>query len=226
MIKQLLLALCAASAVTAYGQITLVTSSAALTVTDTISWAGIAANPTSPFVIGTTGGSTATVSHSGTGNFTRYVQGSSWGGNFLDDEVLLGNPDAASGKLRIDLANLIDGAGFQIQSDYYGAFTAQIDAFDSVGNLLGSVSRVGNSTGDGDGSAIFLGFSRAFLDVDYFDVYLTAGVGGVPGDFSINNVLIGNAAPLGAVPEPSTYGLLGAAALLAGVALRRRFVRK
>lgn len=98
-----------------------------------------------------------------------------------------------------------------------------IQAFDGMGNSLGLVtnSQLGIE---------FLGLTTASGQnvIRGLSFYIT---GSEPAGFAIDNVTFGSARELvnppgqGAVPEPSTYGIFGAIALLGVVALRRRMAK-
>jgi hypothetical protein len=218
-----LLSLLVLSAGVAFAQTSLVTSSAALNPNDSVDWSQFAgATVPSGSVATTANASTVTVSLANpSASFNRVNQAVSWSGNFLPNEPLLWSFN--TGAITVDPSLLVFGAGTQIQADYFGAFTAQIQAFDSLNNLIGSVSASGSSTSANDGSALYIGFTSTTA-VDYFKILLTSAVVTTE-DFSIGHLDLltegRNPPPVTPVPEPSTYGLMAGAAL-AGLGLLRR----
>ncbi|MBD2445420.1 hypothetical protein H6G25_20035 [Dolichospermum sp. FACHB-1091] len=83
-----------------------------------------------------------------------------WEGNFspwtnpLYSAHLLYNN--GGGAITIDFNQPIFGASTQIQSHLYGNFTANVQAFDLAGNLLGNSDVAGLSNGNADGSAVWI----------------------------------------------------------------------
>ena len=53
----------------------------------------------------------------------------------------------------------------QIQSDWYGPFTATIEAYDINGHLLHSFSENGVATDNGDNSAILIGLADSLKEM-------------------------------------------------------------
>ncbi|HEX2854994.1 MAG TPA: hypothetical protein VHO24_17300 [Opitutaceae bacterium] len=220
----------AATSFPAVAQLSGISSRAAFPTTDSVNWSllgppFITAN--NPFVIATTGGSSVWVSHAPGALFERRNQTTGgWIGNFAFGEALLWNR-GDNGSITFDPANLISGAGFNVQADVHGAFTFQLDAYDTTGGLIGSVTRSGMSDIN-LGTAIFIGFTSAYLDVDKFVGTLTSSVGG-GSNFAINSLALSSSAPVApvgaeAVPEPSVYGLMGVLVIL-GLVGRERLRR-
>ena len=129
--------------------------------------------------------------------------------NFADGDFLLftgadlslfpspGNP----GPLTIDLATPVTGAGTQIAVDDTPSFTAFLSAFDDGGNLLGSFSLPGTSSGALDNSALFLGVISESANIARL-VYSTNASNRAIG---INTVSISTRT----IPEPAAlFGLL------------------
>ena len=216
-----------ACSLSASAQLNLVTSRAAFPSTDSVDWSILGPALTtvsSPFTTATASGSTVTVSHNPGTLFERRDQTTGlWFGNFSLGDALLWNR-GDNGAITFDPAALISGAGFNVQSDYQGAFTLKLEAFDSVGGLLGSVTRDGFSDLN-IGTAIFIGFTSPFLNVDKFTATLVSATAG-PSDFAINSLALSSfgsepAVGVVAVPEPSTYGLIGVLALLVLIGRQR-----
>ncbi len=114
-----------------------------------------------------------------------------------------GNP----GPLALTFATPIAGVGTQIAVDDTLQFTAQISAFDSNNNLLGTFSSPGTSSLALDNSAVFLGVSSDTANISRVEFSTS-----VPNRaISINNLSIATAA----VPEPSNI----AALVLVGIGL-------
>ena len=157
----------------------------------------------------------------GTQNFERRDEGNGWGGNFFPGEHLLWN-EGTQYQTGIDFGVLFNqnvyGGGAQIQSDYFGPFTATLTAYQccsvSPGNLLGTVVMLGNSNGNADGSAIFISFLSNTPNVWFLNFNVVDQFGG--DSLSIGTVT------LYSTPEPGSLLLLGSGALgLAGVIRRK-----
>lgn len=190
---------------TVSAQTVLVTSRAALGAGDHIDWGvlgGPVSNfPSNPFVVNSAMGNMTTVSKPSAGSFKAVEQDFNWFGNFAVGAQAIYTQSGAT--MTLTFAQPVLGVGAQIQPNLtqFGGypFTGTIEAFDSVGTLLGSFSRPGSSSANGDNSAIFIGVRST--DANIKEVRF-----GVPGfsAFAINRVDI-------ATPEP------GALAILPGV---------
>ncbi len=158
---------------------------------------------------------------------TRVDEGGLWGGNFNLGEALLwsGGFDqnfntVGGGLLTLDFSSAVKAVGAQIQTLGFGAFQTTITAYGAGNVLLGSFTRNdGNSTGDQDGSAIFIGISDSAAGITRVTFDAVPDDPNAPAGFAINQPLV-QVPPRGSVPEPVTLLLVGLG--LAGGALRRR----
>jgi hypothetical protein len=131
----------------------------------------------------------------------------------------------------VDLRAAVDGRIVVLNSlnlgltDYVSVLAGQsnqgdllLSVFDSSHNLISSVGNFGPS-----GLFTMTINLAGEFDIAYFSVSTITGDA-----FGVQSVTINTphaAAPVGAVPEPSTYGLMGVAALGAITYLRRRLKR-
>ncbi len=197
----------------------LVTTRAGLGGTDTIDWGqlgGTGTGITNPVLVTSTGGVPATVSQATTGA-ERVNQGNGWSGNFAPGDRVYwttGNGGAGPVTLNFGTRNF-SGVGAQIEADFFGPFTARLEAFNASGASLGFVTESGVSNSNNDNSAIFLGVLSTGNDIAKVVFSLTAAASS-PTDFALNDVSLAPApAPVPSTPEPSSLDLLA----LGGVAL-------
>lgn len=190
-------------------QLTLVTSRPAFDTLgfDTVDWGQLGGSFTvvgSPFGALSAGLNTLTVSDAGA-TFERRDQGSGWSGNFASGDKVIwtkGN----NGPMTIAFLNAVGGVGYQIQSDFFGPFVANLEAFDGANNSIGSVSESGNSAFTGDNSAIFIGGTSPTA-IAKVVISLTSAPSNMTADFAINRLdTVGSNSN---VPEPGTFAMLG-----------------
>ena len=216
----LIVAALASVAVTQADVITLVTTRVG---TDTVNWTQLGPDNTTipnPFAATSGGGIGIAGSFGGSGTGETSVEGSSWFGNFTIGDELVWTNSPGQGPLTLGLSTGVNQIGAQIDADFYGAFTAQIDAYNGA-SLLGSFTEGGLATSLEDGSAIYLGVMDSTADINKIVFSLTTAAGD-PADFAINNLSI---TPAAATPEPGTLMLLGGGLALLGVARRRLSAR-
>jgi hypothetical protein len=181
--------------------------------TDSVDWSQLGSSFTAinnPFDF-TTANSVA-----GTGSYASGVgqvraEDNGWGGNFTPGDYV--NWNGGSGTLTLNFADGFTQIGAQIQSDSYGAFTAQIC------DVNGCFTEDGTSNANDDGSAIYLGISSS-SPINWVTFDLTSGTN----DFGINEVTLDGDS--GATPEPSSLLLLGTGLVGLAGALRRKLARK
>ena len=191
---------------------------------DSANWNQLGANLATipnPFSANSSGGLHITGSFAvsgGTGQVL--VQGTSFFGNFANGDFLISTTTNGNGPLTLAFSQGIIGAGAQIQEDFFGAFTAQLQAFNGS-TLLGSFSEAGNSNNAGDNSAIFIGLK------DLSGANITSLVFSVPTcsiptctDFDINRLSLDTRR---VVFEPSSFFLLSSALAFLLVMRRRLF---
>ncbi|HUI40988.1 MAG TPA: PEP-CTERM sorting domain-containing protein [Terriglobia bacterium] len=153
-----------------------------------------------------------------------------WNGNFSPQSSLLAsfneNTLKGEGAITLDFSQGVSGVGFQIQGNYYGTFDAEIEAFNGANPLGTFYAFDGNSNGNNDNSAIFLGLqdlSGANITSIQVLAYDCSGNGG--GDcngFAINRLLFETSSPT--TPEPASLLLLGSGLGAVGF-LRRKLFR-
>lgn len=150
-------------------------------------------------------------------------------GNFANET----SPDTVLFFLSGSAATLNYAGGFDTGFSFF--YTSSEDAFvkvwsgaDSTGSLLATLNLTATPVGSGDPSGDpFNTFVP--VGVSFLGIAQSIDFGGAADRCAFDNVTFGSAVPDdgtgGAVPEPSTYGLFGAAALMGVVALRRRMRR-
>lgn len=186
---------------TAYASasLTLVTSRAAIGATDSINWSSLGSTFTH-VADGTIGSTVNGMNFSVTGlgqGFERRDESNGWLGNFTPGDALLWTTTDPQ-PMALTFAQSVMAVGANISADYFGAFTAHIEAFDGIGTDLGGFDLAGNNQPTEDGSAVFLGVMSTAGDIQkvVFTVPVTTGTNN---DFSINSVSLN----CGCAPFPS-----------------------
>lgn len=210
-IKLLALAGLAVASVSA-NALTFVSTRAGIGQNDYIDWGqfGVQGSGVADNALGQTAmmGTNFRVADSGVDGLTRYDQSSGWAGNFTAGDELIASAQTADQTITIRFASYMRAVGANIQQDFYGDFVGTIEAFNGLGMSLGSFAVNGNSNGQADGSAIFLGVMSNNNDIAKVTFNAFGG-----GQTAINEVALNNC-----VPEPGTIAALG----LGAVALLRR----
>ncbi len=179
--------------------LTQVGSRAALAGTDSIDWSSVGPELTTisdPYFGLTTNGK----AYKAAGGGTTYVEGSAAVGNFAVGDSMLITDSGFS----ITYGASQKKVGTQIQSYWFGNYSAQMDVYDNLNTLLGSFSVNGVSAGNEDNSAPFLGVASSKIDIArvVFSVKNDFGSG-----LAINRV--DSDCGCGAVPEPASMAALG-----------------
>jgi len=101
----------------------------------------------------------------------------------------------------------------------YGTFTAEIQAFDKNGNLLGSFTEAGNATSAADNSAIFIGIYDSSPEIASIKIGMSGSY-----NFLINKFDFVTTST--AVPEPASLIMAGIAATATFAFMRWRRAAK
>jgi Big-like domain-containing protein len=133
-------------------------------------------------------------------------QGSGWLGNFASGDNILWTNN--NGPLTLVFDRGYATVGAQIQTDFFGAFTARITAYNGT-KLLGSVTENGNSTSAGDNSAIFIGVSTGTVQLITKVVFSVTSCSNACANFAINQLSLtfqSTKTSLASSPNPSSVG--------------------
>ena len=205
--SRLLILILAVAAISASGSksaqaaYSLVTSRSgpALSGGDSLNWSavgGVGAVIGSGFTRNSLHGVPITVSQTTGSPFVVKQQSYNWNGNFAPSDYLLHNTIYGSGGIVTLNFNGtgVSAGGLQIQSSYYGQFTARIQAFDAGANLLASFDEIGYSNGYSDNSAIFLGIASSTANIRQIKISVPTA-SGAPNDYAVNRLSFKTTAP-------------------------------
>ncbi len=220
----------------ASAEVQLITSRSDLGGNDYVDWGTAGANfdlLDNPFSVNSNNGLNVTVSMpNSSSQFQRLDESDGsgpWNGNFAVGDHLIwtqGSFQDFVNPIRIEDfgGSPIYGGGAQIQANLggsAGSFVAKIEAFDSLGNSLGSFTEDGYSNSAHDNSAIFIGILSDTANIDRIEFGLASTSGSYLGDFAINQFSF--VTTQATVPEPSTLLMWVVGGLgMMGLAWRRR----
>lgn len=140
--------------------------------------------------------------------------GGNWWGFGAGHNVLY--TDSLNGPLNIVFARTMTAAGADIMVNFFGTYTAELLAYDAMGDPLGSVTTTIVSDANTVGNAPFLGVHSDGGDIAVLQYRLKTS--DQTGGFAIDEVSLNDCCS--PVPEPASMATLGIG--LAGIVARRR----
>lgn len=194
---------------------------------DTVSWAGIAPNWTAlsnPFSTTSAGGITVTGSMASASAFaTHQCLIPTFITPCLDGAFLPGDPllwtNYTTGPLLFSFSSGLQAISTQIQTIWYGPFTATLTAYGSGNVLLGTTTISGNTAGTHDGTADVLGFFSGGPAIFSIAITATSAYPNSNYDGLFINQLNLTPSP---IPEPATLLLVGSGLAVGWLRRRKR----
>src|SRR5579862_5104263 len=178
--------------------LSLVTSSSGLPASDSVAWSQFGSNGTAlpaTFKGASAHGTSVTINLSGANSILAVVcpaSSCSWSGTGMpsgDTTIWTSNgANGGNGPITITLGSPQASFGAMLQANGPSAFTAQIQALNAAGAVLGTFSETSDSNGD----PIFLGVTdQTGPNIDSVVISLTNAMGSL-GDFALDTVELGS----------------------------------
>ena len=177
---------------------------------------------TSPLAYTSFNGNTGTVTNASGADMAYVQDGNGWAGNFDFGANALWNQnfntDPADG-LIVTFSSPLNSVGFELDANYYGTFTGQLEVFDASHTLLDTLTLGGLMNGNGDGSALFMGLmDDSGANIYSIDIQTYNSID--TNDFAIDDITM--TSDSSSVPEPGSVFLLASVVLGVAGLLRRR----
>lgn len=123
------------------------------------------------------------------------------------------------GAMTLSFASPFGEVGFnlQVNAAFQTTYTADVQVFDSLNNLMGTEHYVSGST-----APIFIGLQSTATDIAKLVITPTFNAGASTPDWAIDTVQLAAAQTTSTTPEPGTFVLTGLGVIAAAMLLRRR----